>query len=214
GTNAIKARKPATARSNPSAPPASDNSMLSVSNWRDNCQELAPNAVRSATSRSLPELRTSSRFTIFAQAISSTSPTAPERTSRMLRNFATDGSSIGSTSTPKNLCESGYLMVSCSFSLFNSSRACERDARLQPRNPDRKSTRLNSSHLGISYAVFCLKKKHLSSTDSHNTTTQSRIPTRRSSDLKEPAGCSVTSRRMDPPSAPRARQRTCANPDT
>src|SRR5205814_8776120 len=34
----------------------------------------------------------------------------------------------------------------------------------RPRNPhvqrrDRKSTRLNSSHLGISYAVFCLKKK-------------------------------------------------------
>src|SRR5205814_10228273 len=26
---------------------------------------------------------------------------------------------------------------------------------------DRKSTRLNSSHLGISYAVFCLKKKML-----------------------------------------------------
>src|SRR5258705_5769079 len=28
---------------------------------------------------------------------------------------------------------------------------------------DRKSTRLNSSHLGISYAVFCLKKKKESS---------------------------------------------------
>src|SRR5947209_10741166 len=26
-------------------------------------------------------------------------------------------------------------------------------------NPDRKSTRLNSSHANISYAVFCLKKK-------------------------------------------------------
>src|ERR1035438_10622475 len=26
-------------------------------------------------------------------------------------------------------------------------------------NTDRKSTRLNSSHLGISYAVFCLKKR-------------------------------------------------------
>src|SRR5258705_5940096 len=26
---------------------------------------------------------------------------------------------------------------------------------------DRKSTRLNSSHLGISYAVFCLKKKNM-----------------------------------------------------
>src|SRR5205814_10104688 len=33
-------------------------------------------------------------------------------------------------------------------------RPC-RDVDLQ----DRKSTRLNSSHLGISYAVFCLKKK-------------------------------------------------------
>src|SRR6266496_5164228 len=31
------------------------------------------------------------------------------------------------------------------------------DSSLQPR--DRKSTRLNSSHVEISYAVFCLKKK-------------------------------------------------------
>src|SRR5256885_12205824 len=30
---------------------------------------------------------------------------------------------------------------------------------VRERNPDRKSTRLNSSHLVISYAVFCLKKK-------------------------------------------------------
>src|SRR5437899_9143595 len=30
---------------------------------------------------------------------------------------------------------------------------------------DRKSTRLNSSHLGISYAVFCLKKKRSAKTD-------------------------------------------------
>src|SRR2546428_10154690 len=29
-----------------------------------------------------------------------------------------------------------------------------------PRLGDRKSTRLNSSHDQISYAVFCLKKKH------------------------------------------------------
>src|SRR5437899_4247814 len=35
---------------------------------------------------------------------------------------------------------------------FSSSR------RMKP-GIDRKSTRLNSSHLGISYAVFCLKKK-------------------------------------------------------
>src|SRR4051812_49787147 len=29
---------------------------------------------------------------------------------------------------------------------------------------DRKSTRLNSSHMSISYAVFCLKKKNLGTT--------------------------------------------------
>src|SRR5256885_12864572 len=33
---------------------------------------------------------------------------------------------------------------------------------------DRKSTRLNSSHLVISYAVFCLKKKNYHLTNSHH----------------------------------------------
>src|SRR5205807_4062610 len=33
------------------------------------------------------------------------------------------------------------------------------NAREEKRHKDRKSTRLNSSHLVISYAVFCLKKK-------------------------------------------------------
>src|SRR3989442_4258905 len=53
------------------------------------------------------------------------------------------------------------------------------------RHVDRKSTRLNSSHVRISYAVFCLKKKYLTfpnlSTRStatirkrHNGTSQSR----------------------------------------
>src|SRR5438067_13883765 len=31
--------------------------------------------------------------------------------------------------------------------------------RCELKHPDRKSTRLNSSHVSISYAVFCLKKK-------------------------------------------------------
>src|SRR6266851_292019 len=31
---------------------------------------------------------------------------------------------------------------------------------LRPWRADRKSTRLNSSHITISYAVFCLKKKN------------------------------------------------------
>src|SRR5262245_65290548 len=38
------------------------------------------------------------------------------------------------------------------------------------RGGDRKSTRLNSSHLGISYAVFCLKKKK--NNDEHQYRTQ------------------------------------------
>src|SRR5256885_12568575 len=36
-------------------------------------------------------------------------------------------------------------------------------------HPDRKSTRLNSSHLVISYAVFCLKKKTKRQRDGHRT---------------------------------------------
>src|ERR1035441_10962172 len=40
--------------------------------------------------------------------------------------------------------------------LFVNLNALERETW---RKIDRKSTRLNSSHLGISYAVFCLKKK-------------------------------------------------------
>src|SRR5256885_7337060 len=54
--------------------------------------------------------------------------------------------------------------------LFRSARLRPRHARqlaahLGPAGPhrDRKSTRLNSSHLVISYAVFCLKKKKKSS---------------------------------------------------
>src|SRR2546430_12370084 len=36
---------------------------------------------------------------------------------------------------------------------------------------DRKSTRLNSSHSQISYAVFCLKKKKKQQTNTHKTRT-------------------------------------------
>src|SRR5258708_31831856 len=39
--------------------------------------------------------------------------------------------------------------------------AARRDASPRPSPPDRKSTRLNSSHQIISYAVFCLKKKKI-----------------------------------------------------
>src|SRR5215217_9371156 len=40
-----------------------------------------------------------------------------------------------------------------------ASAGCRRRPGPAPARPDRKSTRLNSSHANISYAVFCLKKK-------------------------------------------------------
>src|SRR5947209_15811204 len=39
----------------------------------------------------------------------------------------------------------------------------------EPDNSDRKSTRLNSSHANISYAVFCLKKKKTRKSNSRKT---------------------------------------------
>src|SRR5258707_3770999 len=45
---------------------------------------------------------------------------------------------------------------------FRSGRARDRNER------DRKSTRLNSSHANISYAVFCLKKKKTDYTNAHS----------------------------------------------
>src|SRR5437667_3103104 len=49
----------------------------------------------------------------------------------------------------------------CCRSPVTSSRGCGR-------GQDRKSTRLNSSHITISYAVFCLKKKKKNKTKKHN----------------------------------------------
>src|SRR5437870_7649703 len=47
-----------------------------------------------------------------------------------------------------------FLVAACSR--FNSRSAARGYKEI---NLDRKSTRLNSSHVAISYAVFCLKKK-------------------------------------------------------
>src|SRR5688572_31691908 len=62
--------------------------------------------------------------------------------------------------------------------LYGVSAACPRDDDqvlavaknllvIQAIGPDRKSTRLNSSHSQISYAVFCLKKKRKMSKSYH-----------------------------------------------
>src|SRR3989442_7267777 len=68
------------------------------------------------------------------------------------------------------------LVLICFFVLVSSVRAQDQQPPSSPlsdtpasksarpqdgaEKKDRKSTRLNSSHVGISYAVFCLKKKY------------------------------------------------------
>src|SRR5438477_397007 len=49
---------------------------------------------------------------------------------------------------------------------------CFPDAILKKIISDRKSTRLNSSHMSISYAVFCLKKKKNTKHNSYTFTKQ------------------------------------------
>src|SRR5947207_11322252 len=67
-------------------------------------------------------------------------------------------------------CQPGYIKTAIGPSFqtalperlvaANAARKCPRPHESQSnRSKDRKSTRLNSSHTVISYAVFCLKKK-------------------------------------------------------
>src|SRR5256885_3417727 len=58
----------------------------------------------------------------------------------------------------------GKLVVACTI---RGAIVLGRMWRRTRRRSDRKSTRLNSSHLVISYAVFCLKKKN-NIVESHN----------------------------------------------
>src|SRR2546430_4289285 len=62
----------------------------------------------------------------------------------------------GSRAAQKFHCRSAGRADSAPY-LFPGSGRCGRPASRRTR--DRKSTRLNSSHSQISYAVFCLKKK-------------------------------------------------------
>src|SRR3712207_8140060 len=55
--------------------------------------------------------------------------------------------------------EADDLPVQGRGGLLERRRRRRRRVELRDAAPDRKSTRLNSSHANISYAVFCLKKK-------------------------------------------------------
>src|SRR5438105_9537679 len=81
------------------------------------------------------------------------------------------------SSVPASSQVKGSLLKSLrGVAISSCPRLLKEKTRLQPlASSDRKSTRLNSSHEWISYAVFCLKKKKLtnhiiSKTKQHHTT--------------------------------------------
>src|SRR5205807_3249283 len=95
------------------------------------------------------------------------------------RNAAANHQSLGVTGhdevctlRAQRVFEKSGLAASCCFSRYGSKTMARLRMKMRPSpvarispfsrstSPsDRKSTRLNSSHLVISYAVFCLKKK-------------------------------------------------------
>src|SRR5258708_18259921 len=93
-------------------------------------------------------IRRPPRSTLFPYTTLFRSPVAAEPT---IMTFVTERKyTIGETLT-----ESGHIYTVIEESFYLS----QRDVDDAEEGLDRKSTRLNSSHQIISYAVFCLKKK-------------------------------------------------------
>ena len=78
---------PNAASAIPAAAPATASSSASASIWRTRRHQLPPSAVRTASSRSRSDARTSSRLATFAQAISSRKITAPISATMRRANF-------------------------------------------------------------------------------------------------------------------------------
>ena len=96
GSEALIARTAHTAPMMPPRPPKTDSVTLSTSSWRSRRMRDAPSAVRTAISFCRAVARASSRLAMFAQAMSSTKPTAARRTRSAV-------SSCGVTNVSKNV---------------------------------------------------------------------------------------------------------------
>src|SRR5699024_12232059 len=67
----------------------------------------------------------------------------------------------------ENKCSTSVIVISRGLVIIQASSIASAliffaSCSVNPNSLDRKSTRLNSSHVSISYAVFCLKKKNKS----------------------------------------------------
>src|SRR5260221_5244801 len=69
-------------------------------------------------------------------------------------------SSSGESQETMGLAPKGFYFV-CFVCFVGSLVLLQRSPREPTKHTDRKSTRLNSSHTVISYAVFCLKNKNV-----------------------------------------------------
>src|SRR3989454_1675542 len=75
------------------------------------------------------------------------------------RTYAGAKTSSGTTVRPGKTAASNAADPACAPATRHLAACLARQQSVSPVPRDRKSTRLNSSHLVISYAVFCLKKK-------------------------------------------------------
>ena len=103
-------------------PPSSESTALSVRSWRTTRLRLAPNAMRTATSRCRTVARASSRLATLTTAIKSTSAIAPSNTSKAVETSLTIHSFMGII-TPTRSGELGYCAVTWAAMSFNSATA-------------------------------------------------------------------------------------------
>src|SRR6266568_1798802 len=97
--------------------------------------------------------------------------------------FAEEARELSPTYSPQTVCTDGWegtqsawrrlfptvgIILCFLHSVLKIAERCGRDRAMRRLVLDRKSTRLNSSHSSISYAVFCLKKKKKNKKKKHN----------------------------------------------
>src|ERR1039458_2112513 len=117
------------------------------------------NESRSLASLVMTKLRFTTTWTLSRNSSSSTFTLRRRGCNRCREIWADQGE--GSYGSPTTRTRRSAFFTACAKRTSRSSNFPRAfDATDFPsRKSDRKSTRLNSSHLGISYAVFCLKKK-------------------------------------------------------
>ncbi len=151
GSDAISPRIPQLAITVASTAPASESSRLSTSDCRITRQRLDPSASRTAVSFILPLARTSIRFATLLQAIRSTNPTVPNKTSSVGRMLETTCSRSGTTWAVMPAFVAGYSAASLLQITSISAWACASGtpsrsrAKIRNERPPRSFKRLSNN---------------------------------------------------------------------